>query len=386
MRTTAVIAIVLACATARAGESEDDDQRVVVVNAAPKLGSLGPISRLRRVLDSRNLLVKLSGPLEATLDGRNALVADIDAIKDAYANGDWELALKIIENDESRILEQVVGRDPVPALAELSQWRAMIAIKLNQRDEAMRWFRAAYRFNPAWTVDKKLVSPPMRSIIKRAKVETTETGTLRVDTDPNDSTISIDGVDTKPANEKVTLPVGIHLVMITATKRKPYAELVDIKPNEVFRIDINLDEETTLDRAARLVDATAAAPAGKVRLKRARALAKLTGHSRILVIEDGDDDRVLARLYDVDSKKVSKQLELERNLSSAAIAREIVAALDPENLVDVNTIVITQRPAAEAPTPWYKRWYVWAAVGAVAVGGFATYEYVSRDPTSVRGF
>jgi hypothetical protein len=26
-------------------------------------------------------------------------------------------------------------------------------------------------------------------------------------------------------------------------------------------------------------------------------------------------------------------------------------------------------PIAVGPTPWYKRWYVWAAVGAVVAGG-----------------
>ena len=36
--------------------------------------------------------------------------------------------------------------------------------------------------------------------------------------------------------------VGKHLVMITASKRKPYAELVDVALNETYRIDINLDD------------------------------------------------------------------------------------------------------------------------------------------------
>jgi hypothetical protein len=93
---------------------------------------------------------------------------------------------------------------------------------------------------------------------------------------------------------------------------------------------------------------------------------------------------VLVRLYDVETKKVSQALEVDGSASSAVIARQIVAALDPDNLVDVNTIVVAQR--GRTPTPWYKRWYVWAAVGAVAVGGYATYDYMSREPTMVRGF
>ena len=35
---------------------------------------------------------------------------------------------------------------------------------------------------------------------------------------------------------------------------------------------------------------------------------------------------------------------------------------------------------------WYQRWYVWAAVGAVAIGSYAGYEYMTREPTTIRGF
>jgi hypothetical protein len=381
-------ALVVGATDARA-ETEEvhvNEEPVVVVNAAAKLGSIGQIARLRRVLDSRNLLVKLPENLEATLDGRNVLIADIDAIKEAYASSDYETALKIIETDEQRILGEAISRDPIPALAELSQWRGIIAAALNNQDEAVRWFRAAYRFNPAWTIDKKLASPRVRSMVKKAKREPSETGWLKVNTDPEDATVSIDGGEARPANDKVKLTVGTHLVMITAPKRKPYAELIEISQGDPTRIEISLDHESTLDRAARLVDRTAAAPAGKPRLKAAGKLAKLTGVTRMLFVEDGGDDHVTVRLYDVESKMVSKPLDLEGSASSAAIARKIVAALDPDNLVDVDTIVITRRGDRPAPTPWYARWYVWAGVAALGAGGYATYSIATRDPTSVRGF
>jgi len=380
----AALALIAAVCPAYAGD-EEPDQQVVVVNAAQKLGSVGQIARLRRVLESRDMLVKLDKNLEATLDGRNVLIADVDAIREAYGAADFELALKIIDTDEQRILGEAVSRDPIPALAELSQWRGIIAAALNQQDEALRCFRATYRLNPAWAIDKKLASPRIRTLVKKAKREVTELGMLRVNADPDEAQISINGGAAKPAGDKISLPVGKHLVMVTAPKRKPYAELVEISETEPVRIDISLDSESTLDRAARLVDASAAAPAGQPRLKRAKALAKLTGVTRLLFIEDGTEDHVLVRLYDVDTKKVSKPLELGNDTSSAAIARQIIAALDPENLVDVNTIVVTQR-AESKPTPWYGRWYVWAAVAAVGVGGYAGYEYIYREPTSVRGF
>lgn len=384
--TVATVLVALAHGAAHADTDDDAaDAQVVVVNTAPRLGSIGQIARLRRVLDSRKMLVKLPENLEATLDGRNALIADIDAIREAYASADYETALNIIDEDEKRILGEAISRDPIPALAELMQWRGIIAAALNQQDEAMRYFRAAYRFNPAWTIDKKLASPRVRSIIKRAQREVKDTGTLRINTDPEDAQVSIDGAAARSANDKFTLPVGMHLVLITAAKRKPYAELVEISDEAPYRIELNLDPESTLDKAARLVDATAAAPAGKPRLKRARALAKLTGTSRILFVEGGDDNRVTLRLYDVDSKKVSQALELDGSASSAQIARKVIAALDPENLVDVNTVIVTRTITEKGkPTPWYARWYVWAGVAAVAGGGYFAYDQMTREPTAVR--
>jgi hypothetical protein len=190
----AALALVLAVSPAYADGDESGDQQVVVVNAAQKLGSVGQIARLRRVLESRDMLVKLDKNLEATLDGRNVLIADVDAIKEAYGSADYETALKIIDTDEQRILGEAVSRDPIPALAELSQWRGIIAAALNQQDEALRWFRATYRLNPAWQIDKKLASPRVRLLVKKAKRELPETGMLRVNTDPDDAQVSINGV------------------------------------------------------------------------------------------------------------------------------------------------------------------------------------------------
>ncbi len=384
MKALVIIAVLLAAADVRAND-DTAEQQVVVVNAATDPSSAGPIARLRRVLGSRNLLVKLDDHLAATLDGRSSQITSIDAIKEAYATADFDAARALIDDNEQRILAEPVARDPSPQLAQLSQWRGLVAAATGEPDEAVRWFRAALRFNPAWVIDSKLASPRVRSLIKRAKREPDETGKLRVRSDPEDAMVSIDGGQPKPVADRTRLPVGIHLVIITAPQRKPYAELVDITEDLVFRLDISLDPESTVDRAARLVDATAAAPAGRPRLKRAMALAKLTGAPRMLVIEEGGAERVKLRLYDVEAKKVSKTVELDGSAPSAAIAREIVAALESENLMSADSIRIETRRDAP-PKRWYKRWYVWAAAATVVgLGGYAAYDYASREPVGLRG-
>ena len=42
-------------------------------------------------------------------------------------------------------------------------------------------------------------------------------------------------------------------------------------------------------------------------------------------------------------------------------------------------------PAVAAPTPWYKRWYVWAAVGAVVAGGAITGAVVGTAEKAPKG-
>jgi hypothetical protein len=364
-------------------KDKDDDAGLVLVNATQKLGDLGKIDKLRRVLDSRGLLHKLPRRLEAALDGRAVLIADVDAIKDAYANLSFDTALKIINEDEARILTGAASGDPMPALSELSEWRGLIEAAKNNEDMAIEWFRASYRFNSARQIDKRLVSPRVRTLIKKARHEVTEVGRLRVDADPEGAEVRIDGGNAQPSGEKFELPIGYHLVTVTAAGRTSYSELVQVREGKLEKLPISLDKETTDDKAARLVDATVSAAPGKARLKSAKALSRITGTKLYMYIEDGGDDHVTVRIYDVSNKKVSKPVDLLDSASSASIARLVNAALDPENMIDATQITVMQ---ADRPQRWYERWYVWVGVGAVLGGGIMSYEYLAREPTSVRGF
>jgi hypothetical protein len=86
----------------------------------------------------------------------------------------------------------------------------------------------------------------------------------------------------------------------------------------------------------------------------------------------------MVRVYDLDGNRVSKLVDLQGTESSAVIARIVKGALEPDNMADVQTI-------ARRTKPWYQRWYVWAAVGAVALGGVAGFEYTASGKSSIRG-
>lgn len=357
------------------------DQQLVLVNATPKLGSIGGIDRVRRVLDSRGLIHRLPENLEAVLDGRNLAVADIDAIRDAFENVDFKAAIKLIDTDEKRILQSVASGDPIPALAELSQWRGFIAAAQSDEAGAVSWFRAAVRFNPAWAPDHKLASPTVRRLFKDAKREAAEMGKLRVEVDPDDAQVRIDGKGIHAAHEKIELEVGWHLVIVSSPTRAPYAELVEIKEGKTEKLDLTLPKEGNDDRAARLVDATVSVPPGKNRLKMAKPLSRLTGVTRMLYVEDATEDHIVLRLYDLETKKISQTIELDSKASSAAIIRKVLAAVDGDGMVEPGSVTVVDR---DGPTPWYNHWYVWVGVAVVAGVAFGTYEYATRQPTAVR--
>ena len=363
--------------------AQGTEDQLVLLNASARIGSIGQIDRLRRVLDQRGLLARLPQRLEATLDGRNVLIEDLDAIKDAYGKQDYGAAKRLIEADELRILSRMSGGDPLPALAQLSELHGLIAVAEDRDDEAVAWFRAAYRFNPAQSPEKQLTSPRVRTMMKKARTETASTGRLRIDADPDTAMFQVDGGKPQPASEKVELPVGYHLVQITAAGRTSYAELVEVHEGKLEKVAIALDTESKQDKAARLFDATVAAPAGTARFKSVSGLSRLTGVNRMLVIEEGADDHITLRIYDVETRKVSRPLELEGSASSAMIARKVLAALDPENMTEASAVMVIER---QRDKRWYEHWYVWAGAALLVGGGIAGHEYLSREPTSIRGF
>lgn len=383
---TVLVGCLLASSIASANPDEPtkEDAQLVLLNASSKLGDSGQIDKVRRVLDAKGMLMKLPDRLEAALDGRTMRIGDIETIRDAYTKLEFGTALEIVDANETRILENAGGGDPIPAMAELAEWRGMIAAGMEHPDEAIKWFRAAVRLNPTWSPDKKLASARVRPLIKKARKPVEETGKLRIDSDPENAMIQVDDGKPQQLGDKLTLEAGYHLVLLTAEGRTTYAEMVDIVADKTYKLEISLGKERSADKAAKLIDATVTAPPGQSRLKKAKALSEVAnGTTRFLIVEESTDEKLTLRFYDVGSKKVSKPFDLMSDSSSNGIARKLVAALDPDNMIEPTSVMIVEKQRSQR---WYERWYVWAGIAAVAGGGFIGYQYMTREPTTVRGF
>ncbi len=99
--------------------------------------------------------------------------------------------------------------------------------------------------------------------------------------------------------------------------------------------------------------------------------------------------------------KAGRDYTINAELSRGSGSREVASADRPErtrltpeaDALEPTPLVATRAPEVSPGAPaWYQRWYVWAGVGAVAVGAVATGMVVansgpdlSRDPASVCG-
>jgi len=330
-----LLALVTTTATFADPKADDDDvaakedpaKQVVIVAATSTPGTTGRVDRLRHQLEARSMLKKVPDKVASLLDGRDVAVADLDSIRDAVANFDNAGALKKLDLEEKRILQNIASGDPVPSLALLSEWHGFLLAATGNADAAIQWFRAAFRFDPDWVVDRRQANNSIKEMVKKARREVTEQGYLRVDISPKDATFIVDGHDRHKAGDKMQLPLGLHLVVVTANGRAPYAELVDIAAGRPLKIQVTLSAETPADRAARVVTETVQAAPGTARLSAAAHLAQAINATRLLVVEDGADDHIVVRVYDTSARKFSKPINLAGTETASATARIVAAAL-----------------------------------------------------------
>jgi hypothetical protein len=295
---------------------------------------------------------------------------DLGPIKNAYANFEFERADELIEDALAELLTHGGPEQLARGAAELLYWRGLVAAGDDRSDEAITWFTGAFRAAPDLEVDGETASPNVRSLISSARKSRPPLRPLYLDgsaLDDPEAELAIDGGTPRPIEDQVDVAIGLHLVVVTAPKKKPFATLVDVRGGRDNGLTVDLDDEDDVARARRLRAETLSARSSDSRWRRARRLAKLTGARRLLII-DGDTD---VRVYDAVDDSVSSPMPLSRAAQPSVLAA----------LLGVDS------GAAEASPAWHKRWYVWAAIGAVAAGAsVGIYAYSQREPSRLEGF
>ncbi len=381
---TALLVTALLLDTSAHARNRPVEGGVVLVNGTSSSGHVATYEKLRRILDTNDLLVKLSTPMQTLMDGRRLAIEDLESIRDAYAKLEYETALLIIDQNQKRILGSAGGGDPLRPLAALQLWRGLLAIADGDEAKAVEFFRAALRFDPTVSPDANFrKAPTVQKILKQALKEPATTGKLDIELE-GEAKVSINGGKAQPVGKKITLVTGLHIVSILQEGMKPYLEIVNIVDGETETIAPELDDETDEDRAARLVDDAANAPPGKARLKKANEVAQLIGRKKFLYIEDMSDGRAKVRVYDVATARISNTVDLDLEATDTQIRRRIIAAINPENMIPVQEVVLVDKRSREKK--WYQKWYVWVGAAAIVGGGALGVHYMTRDPMSATGF
>ncbi len=367
-RAVAIAAVVAgACAVAHAQPAADADG-VVVVNGG---ASTDELAKLRKRIEALGVLQDTKPAIAAALE--NEPPYDLDPIKNAYANFEFDRADELIETALGELWANGAPEQMAPGTGELLYWRGLVADNAGRGDEALAWFAAAFRITPDLEIDRGTTSPRVRALIDTARDARPKRRPLYLSYDEaaaDGAELAIDADAARPLTDQVELTIGYHLVVVTAPKKKPFAALVEIRGNRDNGVDVVLDDEDDVARARRLRAETLDARSTEDRLKRARRLAKLTGARRFLVIEGDRDPKV--RVYDAVSETESEPMPLKK-----ATQPSVLAAL----------LGVDSGALGTDPPVWYKRWYVWAAVGAVvAGGGIGIYAYSQREPTRITGF
>lgn len=339
-----------------------DDGVVVIADGA----SDEDLATLGKRLDGLGAAHPLPPGLARALAGQVAY--DLAPIRDAYASFDFERADELIEAALGDLFTTGTAEQLAPGVAELLYWRGLVSANDNRAEDASGWFVAVFRIAPDFEVDNATASPTVRKLIASAKrpSNTTRALTLRGDV-PAEAELAIDGGPPRAFGDRVELTLGLHLLTVTAPGRSPYATLVEVRAGRDEPLTVVLEDEGVVEEARRARAEVLAAEAGE-RIKRLRGLRKLTGARRFLVIDDGRPPTV--RLYELGRERVSSAAPLEDALRA-----------------DVLSGLLDERGGSRGPTPWYRRWYVWAAAGAVVTGAaVGAYAYSQRDATHIVGF
>ncbi|MEZ4399374.1 MAG: hypothetical protein R3B06_05115 [Kofleriaceae bacterium] len=366
----AVLALLVATAGLAARPAHAEDDGVVVVNGG---ASASDLDKLRRRLEDLGFLQPTPTAITAALDDLPPY--DLDQIKAAYGNFEYDHADELISTALGDLFAHGDADQFARGTAELLYWRGLTAFANENPTDAAGWFAAAFRIDPDLPVDNAVASPEVRKLIARSSKAKPAKRPLYLQGDVLDgSSLAIDGGPPRPITDEVDVALGFHLVVVTSAKHKPFAALVEVRTNRNNGVNVTLDPEDEVSRARRLRVSTLDADTTTDRLRQARRLIKLTQTgepgraTKVLVI----DANQRVRVYDVERERESPELSLRE----ATMPNRLASLLG----VDMGQL-------GTAPPVWYKRWYVWAAVGAVVTGSaIGAYAYSQREPTRITGF
>ena len=208
LRVGAIVGVLvglLAAAPAAHAQPADDSDGVIVVNGG---ASADELAKLRKRIEALGVLQPTSAAVSAALE--NEPPYDLDPIKNAYANFEFDRADELIEVALGELFANGAPDQMAAGAGELLYWRGLVADNADRGDDALAWFAAAFRIAPDLEIDRGTTSPRVRGLIDSARGSRPKPRTLYIDAtaiEPGSAELMVDGGEPAPLAEQVDLAI-----------------------------------------------------------------------------------------------------------------------------------------------------------------------------------
>jgi hypothetical protein len=327
------------------------------IAANPRV-SMAPATDLTRAL---------VGPLPPRPQPAVADMAErLQAADDAIAKFDYDKALIQLFRAERPLIDKRPSKDSRQRLADINFKLGLIYLAQGSRDRARKAFGAVHFLVPSTELDPARYPPDAVGAFERARPSPNADSTLSVSGSIEDAAVFVDGRPVGTAPVEVSVPAGVHYVLLAKPGYRPSGRRVETQPGGVEPVRIPLGPLPVVSQAhqlrRRLARRSVQLRADTIRAGR-QAAAMTGAQVAIVVTKTGEGIAAIA----VGRKKVGSQFQ---------VPDEAVALVD-----QLAPAPIEVPPPPPPPPPWFRRPWALAAMGgaAIAVVSVTTVWLLSGD-------
>lgn len=330
--------------------------------------------------------------------------AALESGKDLYLRLEVDRAAERLEAARQAFESALPQTGDFAPLAEALGYLGASRLEMKDLVAADAAFRALLSLRPGFDLDARVYSPDVVQAFARAKFAAAQApvASLAISSVPQLASVVLDGErrgETPVAIEGV--PVGRHYLRIEAPEHHPWSGVVEVSAPATTK-EIRLDPSRAAEdlraieaeargegrRAWMVGHAVSLAQAVQVDGVAVAALSRASGRYLLAValVQPPGSTRVAWTAIDADLLRARPAV---RTVTQALLASPGPSFADagvsaPGEAPDFAARLLglsSPKPDGAAAPPWYTRWWVWAAVAAVAAGSVTA--YVATRPGTV---
>ncbi len=299
---------------------------------------------------------------DASLERISKSLADSLRFMERMDTGEAERSIASAEQEARRFR---IGDGTRPLIAEIFLRRGLLRLWKGDRAGAEELFARSRSMRPGFSPDPALFSPAFREVWSRSENRPAGDAELLVQSIPPGATVSADGKTrgTTPCRIRVSAagPVRIRVSLAGYQEAEKVGQWL---PGDSESLEWVLGR----DRIATLGEIMAAAPEGKGSGKLLGELANGAGASRVaLIVLEERGGTPVARVLSSGGGGADPVLLGEFEWPSGEYGNT-EAALKTAKLLREAGWPAAEGTAEDRETPWYHKWWIWAFLGAVAIG------------------